>query len=217
MRRDVRRRSVACLLLLVAAGAGGCGMPPGGSTALAPTGAQVSVDRIAVFLTLALVGGVALQWPLGAISDRFSRRRVIFTATVAAAVAAVGLATVEATAGTALWVMFLLGGFSFPMYSLSGSHVNDLLGPEHAIGASSAIMLANGIGAVTGPFGASVVMTAAGPSGLWLFVAAVHGILGLYAAWRLIRRWNIPAPGKGHFVPYPARSGGLRYWNRTAS
>lgn len=177
----------------------------------------LSVDRIAVFLTLALVGGVALQWPLGAISDRFSRRRVIFTATVAAAVAAVGLATVEATAGTALWVMFLLGGFSFPMYSLSGSHVNDLLGPEHAIGASSAIMLANGIGAVTGPFGASVVMTAAGPSGLWLFVAVVHGILGVYAAWRLIRRWNIPAPGKGHFVPYPARSGGLRYWNRTAS
>jgi MFS family permease len=163
------------------------------------------------------VGGVALQWPLGAISDRFSRRRVIFAATVTAAVAAAWLAMVEATAGTALLVMFLLGGFSFPMYSLSGSHVNDLMGPEHAVGASSAIMLANGLGAVAGPFGASMVMTAAGPSGLWMFVAIVHGILGVYAAWRLIQRWNIPAPGKGHYVPYPARSGGLRYWTRNSS
>ncbi|HSJ33442.1 MAG TPA: MFS transporter [Acidimicrobiia bacterium] len=174
----------------------------------------LSVDRIAVLLTLALVGGVVLQWPLGALSDLVSRRRVIFAVTVAAALAAAGLAMLDAGQGWALVVMLLLGGFSFPMYSLSGSHVNDLMGAEHAVGASSAIMLANGIGAVAGPFGASVVMTAAGPSGLWMFVAAVHGVLGVYAGWRIIRRWNIPAPGKRPYLPYPARSGGLRWLAR---
>lgn len=170
----------------------------------------LGVDRIAVLLTLALIGGMFIQWPLGALSDHVSRRRVIFATTVVAALAALWLTTLEAASGLALAAMFVLGGFSFPMYSLSASHVNDLVGGDMAVSASSTIMLANGVGAILGPLGASLVMTAIGPSGMWLFVAIAHGALGVYAAWRLIRRWDIPAPGKRKFIPYPARSGGLR-------
>lgn len=176
-------------------------------------GAQsgLAVSRIAHLLTLSLLGGVIIQWPLGALSDRFSRRRVIFSVTTVAALLATWLATLEPSSGILLLGMFLLGGFTFPMYSLSGSHVNDLIPTDLVVGASSAILLANGVGSVLGPILASSVMTAVGPSGLWVTIAAIHGALALYAAYRLIANWQIPAPLKGHYLPYPARSGGLRW------
>lgn len=174
--------------------------------------AGLPVPRIATMLTLALVGAVTIQLPLGALSDRYSRRRIIFITTTVATVLAIWMGVIDARSPVALVAIFLLGGSSFPMYSLSGSHVNDLVGPELAMGASSAIMLANGAGAVLGPVGASLVMAAVGPEGLWLYIGSVHGALALYAAWRLAKKWNIPAPFKRPYVPYPARSGGLRAW-----
>ncbi|MFP3915675.1 MAG: MFS transporter, partial [Actinomycetota bacterium] len=170
----------------------------------------LGVGRIAVLLTLSLVGGIILQWPLGAISDRVSRRRVIFTATSIAAALALWMANMEPSSAVAAAAIFAVGGFSFPMYSLSGSHVNDLVGPDMAVGASSTIQLANGTGAVLGPFTAGAAMNWLGAPGLWYTIAVAHGILGLYAAWRLLRHWDIPAPFKRPYVPYPVRSGGLR-------
>jgi MFS family permease len=176
-------------------------------------GAQsgLAVSRIAHLLTLALVGGAIIQWPLGALSDRFSRRRVIFSVTTVAALLATWLAILDPASELLLVGVFLLGGFTFPMYSLSGSHVNDLIDRDLVVGASSAILLANGIGSVLGPILASSVMAGLGPSGLWVTIAGVHGTLALYAAYSLVTNWQIPAPFKGHYLPYPARSGGLRW------
>lgn len=172
--------------------------------------AGLPVSRIALLLTLALLGGAALQLPLGAISDRVSRRRVIFAATSLAAGLAVAMSDLDPGSTAAALVVFALGGFSFPMYSLSASHVNDLVGKDLAVGTSSAIMFANGTGSIIGPVVAGLAMATYGPPGLWYTIAAAHGILALYAAWRLLRRWDIPAPFKGRYLPLPARSGGLR-------
>ena len=173
--------------------------------------AGLSVARIALVLTLALVGGVAVQFPLGALSDRMSRRRVIFATTSVAAVLAGWIATLDTTSPWLVVAVFLLGGFTFPMYSLSGSHVNDLVERDLVVGASSAILLANGTGSVMGPLAASFVMTAVGPSGLWWTIAVIHGSLGVYAAYRLITVRTLPAPFKGHWIPYPARSAGVAW------
>jgi MFS family permease len=171
----------------------------------------LSVPRIALLLTLAMTGGVIVQFPLGALSDRFSRRRVIFVTTTVASMAALWLTRLEPGSNLLPLAVLVLGGFTFPMYSLSGSHVNDLVEPELAVGASSAILFANGAGSVVGPVAASIVMTAVGPAGLWWTIATVHGSLGLYAAYRLVKVRNIPAPFKGHWIPYPARSAGLNW------
>lgn len=171
--------------------------------------AGLDVSRIALLLTLSLVGGAVLQWPLGALSDHFSRRRVIFVTTTVAAGLALWTATLEPSSGLTVAAVFAVGGFSFPMYSLSGSHVNDLVGPDMVVGASSAIMLANGAGAILGPLAAGITMNALGAVGLWMTIAVAHAALGVYAAWRLIVRWEVPAPFKRPYVPYPIRSGGL--------
>src|SRR5690606_40481797 len=58
--------------------------------------------------------------------------------TCALPISALWLAALEPDGTPALIAVFVLGGFSFPMYSLSGSHVNDLVGRDHVVGASSA-------------------------------------------------------------------------------
>lgn len=176
---------------------------------------RLSVGRIAILLTVAMLGGIVFQMPLGAISDRVSRRRVIFVSTSLAAAAAGWLTGLEPTSTLIPLAMFLLGGFSFPMYSLSATHVNDLVGPDLAVGASSAILLINGAGAVIGPIAASVVMSGTGPNGLWWTVATFHAALSAYALYRLVRVRSIPAPLKGRYVPYPMRSGGLIWATET--
>ena len=54
--------------------------------------------RVGVFMATALVGSLATQYPLGYLSDRFPRRRVIFVVAVGAVlIATVGDALYAAT------------------------------------------------------------------------------------------------------------------------
>ena len=96
----------------------------------------MSVDRIAVFMGLLVIGAVVIQWPVGVVSDRMRRRRAILLITLlAAALAALG-AVVDPLGSGMLVVIFVFGGTTFPLYSLSLSHINDHAPPGSAIAVS---------------------------------------------------------------------------------
>ena len=96
-----------------------------------------SVHRIAALMAVAMIGGVVLQWPVGAASDRLPRRRVILAIALAAtAVAAVG-AFVRPDSGAILVVFGAFTALSFPLYSLAISHVNDEIDPQLRVPASA--------------------------------------------------------------------------------
>jgi MFS family permease len=148
-----------------------------------------SVMQSALLVSAAIWGGMLTQWPVGYLSDRYERRRVLGAVTVAAglcAAATVPLAERSPWGGIGLMVLF--GGLSFPMYSLSLAHANDRLAPSQMVAASSALVLVTGLGAALGPFTAAVAMSLAGPWALFWFLAAVHLALGLFAAYRILRR-----------------------------
>jgi MFS family permease len=188
-------------------GVGLAGMSAGALYGVGVVYAQLSGLSIAatsVLMFLAILLGTLLQWPIGAISDRFDRRKVI------AATAAV--ATVAAIVGTSSptgWVLLLAfsaaGGLSLTMYALFNAHVNDWLEPAHMVGAGSRLLLINGVGAMSGPLLASVAMTAAGPSGFFWLIVLANATATIYALWRLTRRAPIPADQQSTFVAVPAR------------
>ena len=153
----------------------------------------MELSSVAVFMSTVIFGGVALQWPLGLLSDRFDRRRVIVSAFAGALVAGIGLAmiTVPGPALLALGAMF--GGLSFALYPLCVAHANDHLQPEQRIAASGRLVLAYSAGAAAGPLGAAMVMTAAGTPGLFLFIAICAGGALLFGLWRQLRALPIPA------------------------
>lgn len=170
----------------------------------------LGVGRISLFMGLALIGGVVFQWPLGALSDLISRRKVLLLSTSGAAACAVWLWTIDPTSTLILVGGFLFGGFSFPMYSLGVSHANDALPQNRLVAASAVLMFSNGVGAVLGPASASFTMSALGVDGFWLFHLAVHGLFGAFIGYRLIVRRNMIV-SKERFLSVPTRSTWLAY------
>lgn len=169
------------------------GLANGSFWALAPVFAlSVSSDvRLAAwFMTAAVIGGAASQWPLGALSDRIDRRYVMAMCTAfGIAVSVAILALGEAPAPL---VIVALGGLwgvaAFPLYSIAVAHSNDHAGPDEFVVVSSGLLLMYGIGAVIGPLAASGLMQVLGAGGLYAFTGAIHLVLLVYLFIRRLRR-----------------------------
>jgi MFS family permease len=164
----------------------------------------LSIASTSALMFFAILLGTLLQWPIGAISDRFDRRKVI-AATAALAAGAALAGTTGPTGITLLFVFSLAGGLSLTMYALFNAHVNDWLEPAHMVGAGSRLLLINGIGAMSGPVVASLAMTIIGPPGFFWMIVIANATAVIYALWRLTRRAPVPADQQSTFVAVPAR------------
>lgn len=146
------------------------------------------------FMTSAVAGGALAQWPLGFLSDRWGRRRVI----LAASIFGIGISAVIVMAGSEM--SFLLvnvlgaawGAVGFPLYSISVAHANDYAGADEYVMVSSGLLLMYGIGAIVGPFVASVLMSSAGAIGLYAYMTVIHTGLAIYVGYRMLRRESLP-------------------------
>jgi len=145
------------------------------------------------FMTAVILGGVALQWPLGWLSDRFDRRLVVLGAFAAAAAVSAGLALVQAPGPGLMALGALFGGVSFALYPLCVAHANDRLEGDERTGASSGLVLLYSAGAAVGPLGAAAAMAAFGGPGLFGFVAAVAGLALVFGVRRLGLSRPVPA------------------------
>jgi len=157
----------------------------------------LSLAGISIFMGLFMAGGVVLQWPIGRLSDRYDRRVVLtVVAFLAAAAALVALLTASAGGLPFYAAIGLLGGMSLPIYSLCLAHTNDYLDPGQVVGASSALVLVTGLGAILGPLAAAAAMSTAGPAGFLWTIAAVHAGIGVFALYRMTRRPAVPVEDK---------------------
>jgi len=151
---------------------------------------SADVALTAWFMTAAVIGGAASQWPLGAWSDRIDRRYVMaLSATLAIAVSIAIWIFADGLSRTGLIVLGgLWGAAAFPLYSISIAHSNDHARQDEYVMVSSGLLLMYGIGAVAGPLAASISMRYLGPAGLFLFTGFVHAVLCVYLLQRRLRR-----------------------------
>ncbi|HEY0836346.1 MAG TPA: MFS transporter [Azospirillum sp.] len=168
------------------------------------TASGFEVSGTALFMTVLILGGVALQWPFGRLSDRFDRRAVLVG--LSAALVAASLAMVEATGLHPLLMLgtaALFGGISFTLYPVSLAHTNDHVERADLVSASGGLILANSMGAILGPLLASAAMAGMGPRGLFAFTGAAALAATLYGLWRTRVRPPVPAEAQGRFRPMP--------------
>ena len=153
----------------------------------------MTANQIALFIAMLFAGALFLQVPIGWLSDRIDRRRVIFAAAVVGAVSC-GLGWI---AGGDLWALmaaaFLTGGVTTPLYALFLAYTNDNLSVEDMPAASGGLILSFGIGAILGPLGCGWAMERLGPLAFWLAMAGTFVAIALYALYRMTQRPAAPA------------------------
>jgi len=170
----------------------------------------LSVPEVSIFMALLIVGGSVAQWPVGKLSDRVDRRRVIAGMAFAGAAAALLALIVQQTSRPALFVAaVLLGASALTLYSLFQAHTNDRLQTGQRVAASSGLVLMFGLGAIAGPLTAGWLMDRTGPSGLLWFVGGVELLIGAFAVYRRLRGEPLPVYEQTHYVAVPATTGAL--------
>lgn len=188
-------------------GAVAVGLVNGSFWALAPLFAVdrgFEVGQIAWFMSLAVIGGAALQYPLGRWSDHVDRRKVILFTSGGAALAGVALAVLSDLGTIPLLALAAaFGTFMFALYPLCIAHVNDHVGEGGFVEASSGLLLLQGSGAVVGPVLAATGMAWVGSSALFVFTAGVHALLLVFVFSRLQRSVRPLAQDREDFVVMP--------------
>lgn len=161
----------------------------------------LQTKAISYFMLAPVVATVLLQWPIGHLSDRYDRRKVIVVVTLIAAAIAFACLAIPADEILALTLGFgLFGGFSLPMYALFIAYTNDHLEPEQMVAASSGLILAGGLGAAIGPFAVSLLMDRSS-DWFFLFMAISHSGIALFAFYRMIIRDAPPIDEQGPHAP----------------
>lgn len=181
------------------------GLANGALWALGPLFAQargMPTSGVALFMTAVVVGGALVQWPLGRLSDRFDRRRVIAVACIAAAAAGMALAAIPAAGdGAAMVLAGALGAFAFPLYSLCIAHANDHADAQDFVAVSGGLLLTFGLGAVAGPLLGAAAMTGYGEGALFMVTAISHLALATVTILRMRRQAPVPEEQRSDFVP----------------
>jgi MFS family permease len=184
---------VACFMIGVAIGA----FWALGPVSIATDG--FSVTEVAVFMSIAIVGGALAQWPAGRLSDRMDRRVVLMTLLGGATLTSLVLWLVAPMGIVLVLLGFLFGALALPGYSLAAAHGYDKTDVADMVPTAATMLLANGLGAAVGPLAASSLMLAAGPRALFLFIAAALGLLAGFVFYRTKVQAPLAGPEKTDF------------------
>jgi len=170
----------------------------------------LTVAEIALVMSAFIAGGALLQYPIGSLSDRFSRRTVLTCTTIGAITTSLLMSVTSGLGATAvITTSFLFGGFAIPIYSLSVAHANDRAEPDEFVEVAAGLFLVYGTGAMVGPlFGAGTVGLF-GPHALFYYTSAVHGLFFVYTLYRIVRRPAAAGPARPGFVGLIRTSPGI--------
>jgi MFS family permease len=157
-------------------------------------GSQIGLaaPQIALFVAMLFAGALVMQYPVGWLSDRMDRRKLIFgAACVGAASCALGWTT-----GGGLWPLmaaaFCAGGVTTPLYALFLAYTNDYLSAEDMPAASGGLVFTFGLGAIAGPLVTGWAMQRFDPFAFWLVLGATFGAIAIYALYRMTQRSVVP-------------------------
>ncbi len=153
--------------------------------------------QISAFLAATVIGSALAIWPIGRLSDRMDRRKVMAVLLLAAVVFEMGLMMIGAKLGWARlgWAMgafgFLIGTVAMTIYPIAISHASDRAGPERSVAIASGVLFYYCVGAILGPVTTIALMDWLGPQALFLFMAMTHLVVFAVALQRI--RMRAPA------------------------
>ena len=175
-----------------------------------------SIFEISLLIFLITIAGAVFQWPVGFISDKMDRRKVIvYSSIISAFFAFLAIASF----GTAAELMYLsvdweinkimffifvtiFAGFSLPIYAINIAHTNDYIPKEKFVAAGGGLQLVMGLGAIGGPITCVIFMDNFGPSGFFIFLIILQIVISVFGFYRMSIRPTEENPDST-FTPLP--------------
>ena len=149
----------------------------------------LSIFGVSTFMACVILSGMALQFPIGRLSDHFNRRTILMIVAALTALAALGV--IWAAGQAPIW-LFITGGFfgafCYTVYPLCAAQINDLADPARLVQVSAGLLFAYGVGASAGPIVAAQMMGRFGPEGMFISNAALAGSLAVFTVYRMFAR-----------------------------
>ena len=159
---------------------------------------------VALFMALTIFGGMALQYPVGRLSDVIERRKVLIGISSLTVLFSIFVILAFHWFWLAAVVIFLFGGLTFTLYPISISHACDNLDTKDIVSGTQGLLLAYSIGATLGPFLASLFIHPLGVNGLFIYFIVVSGGLGAFLSWRRVQ--IAPRVQEEQFISLPQTS-----------
>ena len=162
----------------------------------------LEISQVAWFMSLTIWAGLLSQWPVGSLSDRFDRLKVLTVLSLLVAVISLGIAMVCWLQPNYLMLASFCFGVAFTVYPLATARAQDHISRDKMVPLSAALLLFHGLGASLGPICASTVISHIGPWGLYIFTGCCGGLLCL-AALFYTRRHPVKAKRQTLYLPPP--------------
>lgn len=160
---------------------------------------------IAVFLALAVIGGLVAQLPAGMIADRLSRRKTLTGFSILAVGVCMAIYSdpdLEVfSVPFVYYAAFLFGFATLPIYSICASHASDFAKGDEFLELSASLIFFYAIGSVFAPTVAGFLIEQYGPPSMFSLILAAHVLLLAYTFWRYLRRPDLLKPRPYRYIP----------------
>ena len=139
-------------------------------------------EQVGLFMGCCILAGFLVQWPLGWLSDRIDRVKLIRTCAALLLLSALPLAIAPSLPMPVLLVMgFVVSLMLFSLYPLAVALSNDHVEPSRRVSLTAMLLVTFGVGACIGPLVTGVLMRYLGPNMLY----TVMCVCALVLAWRV--------------------------------
>jgi MFS family permease len=172
--------------------------------------AGLSTFQTSLFMFSMISGAALMQWPIGKLSDRVDRRKVIAGLALFGAIMPV-IGALMFNLGTDVFIIAaaLIGIGPLLLYSLTIAYTNDYLRPGQFVAAGSGLILIFGAGAVIGPPVTGMVMDIFGPQSFLWFLTMGQALIFAFALYRMTQRESVPVEEQTSFPGAPVRTASL--------
>ncbi|GKX32788.1 MAG: MFS transporter [Rhizobiaceae bacterium MnEN-MB40S] len=162
----------------------------------------LQLSAIALFTSIPILAGALAQLPVGQLSDRMDRRKVLIGITIVGIIGDLAFIILQPELASMNFILvFIFGAAAYAMYPVIVAHANDHAEPDSYIQTSGGLLLVFGVGCIVGPLFAGFGMSAIGTSALFMTTIVVHILIVIYTLWRISRRAPVEPKHKVEFVP----------------